>query len=150
MTLRGLTLHQPWASLIAQRDKRYETRSWRPPQGVTHLAIHAGKHVERSVLKSHAFQSALGASPFLPTGSILCIAKIVDVIETDGLVPFDRRRLGCYEGAFGNFAKGRFAWKLEVVLQCVPPIVHRGAQRLWKLEPAIERALTVELEGRAA
>ncbi len=45
--MRALTLHQPWASLIALGVKTIETRSWstsyRGP-----LAIHAGKSVKRN------------------------------------------------------------------------------------------------------
>ena len=40
--MKALTLHQPWATLVAVGEKRIETRSWstdyRGP-----LAIHAGK-----------------------------------------------------------------------------------------------------------
>lgn len=40
--MKCLTLHQPWASLVATGVKRIETRSWRTDyQGP--LAIHAGK-----------------------------------------------------------------------------------------------------------
>jgi hypothetical protein len=43
--MKALTLHQPWATLIALGAKQYETRSWgtdyRGP-----LAIHAGKNTE--------------------------------------------------------------------------------------------------------
>ena len=45
--MKALTLHQPWASLIAVGAKKIETRPWstkyRGP-----LAIHAGKHRPRS------------------------------------------------------------------------------------------------------
>ena len=40
--MRGLTLHQPWASLVAEGRKEYETRSWSTLfTGL--VAIHAGK-----------------------------------------------------------------------------------------------------------
>lgn len=40
-----LSLHQPWASLIAIGAKRYETRSWPAPRALTgrRIAIHAAK-----------------------------------------------------------------------------------------------------------
>ena len=45
----AITLHQPWASLIALGIKTVETRSWLAPErllGQT-VAIHAGKRVVR-------------------------------------------------------------------------------------------------------
>lgn len=43
--MKALTLHQPWASLIALGVKTIETRSWRAPQALIgqRIAIHAGK-----------------------------------------------------------------------------------------------------------
>lgn len=46
--MKALTLHQPWASLIAVGAKKIETRDWRPPVTIrpgTRFAIHAGKQV---------------------------------------------------------------------------------------------------------
>ena len=43
--LKAISLHEPWASLIASGHKTLETRSWRPPKllvGCT-IAIHAAK-----------------------------------------------------------------------------------------------------------
>lgn len=43
--MKALTLHQPWASLVACGRKKHETRSWPPPSTSigTEIAIHAGK-----------------------------------------------------------------------------------------------------------
>ena len=40
-----ITLWQPWASLIADGVKQYETRSWKPPWHLVgkRIAIHAAK-----------------------------------------------------------------------------------------------------------
>lgn len=48
--MRALTLHQPWASLIAVGAKSIETRSWRTNYRGP-LAIHAGKRVPSSSLR---------------------------------------------------------------------------------------------------
>ena len=42
--MKALTLHEPWASLIAKGTKTIETRGWRPPPGLIgqRIAIHAG------------------------------------------------------------------------------------------------------------
>jgi hypothetical protein len=43
--VKALTLHQPWASLVALGVKTIETRSWAAPRSLVgqHIAIHAGK-----------------------------------------------------------------------------------------------------------
>ena len=45
--MRAITLHQPWASLIAHGVKGIETRSWPPPRSLVdqRIAIHAGKRI---------------------------------------------------------------------------------------------------------
>lgn len=135
----GLTLLQPWATLVAIQEKRYETRSWAPPRGVTRIALHSAKRVSekpappnRSVF-SHVLQDHV-----IPLGCILGVFDIVDVIQTNG----SSLRYGArYEFEFGDYTPGRFAWRLKPVLICVPPIYCNGFQKLWKLQPEIERAL---------
>ncbi|MCY4560236.1 MAG: ASCH domain-containing protein [Chloroflexi bacterium] len=60
----AITLHQPWASLIALGLKTVETRSWPAPArlvGQT-VAVHAGKRVVRgpSVLVERELQARWG------------------------------------------------------------------------------------------
>ena len=43
--MKALSLHQPWAWLVATGQKHYETRSWGTPYRGP-LAIHAGKEQE--------------------------------------------------------------------------------------------------------
>lgn len=49
--MKALSLHQPWATLIAAGAKVYETRSWPPPRGLIGqpLAIHAAKKVDKEL-----------------------------------------------------------------------------------------------------
>ena len=43
--MKAITLHQPWASLVAVGAKTVETRSWKPPCIGERIAIQAGKNV---------------------------------------------------------------------------------------------------------
>ena len=47
LTVKAMSLHQPWASLIAAGVKNVETRSRPPPQSLIgqRIAIHAAKKV---------------------------------------------------------------------------------------------------------
>ena len=80
--MKAITLHQPYASLIATHRKRYETRSWPPPAGMINqrIGIHAGKRKSRDVQETiqyfhgphaavtftgeHEIRSAVGCESF--------------------------------------------------------------------------------------
>ena len=50
--MKAITLHQPYASLIVDRQKhRFETRSWAPPLSIIGqwIAIHAARTFTRQV-----------------------------------------------------------------------------------------------------
>lgn len=112
-TIKAITLWQPWATLIALGLKKYETRSWltyyRGP-----LVIHAANRkmtpAERSLLeriKSIPTVSDLPNPEDFPLGAIVATAKLVDCIPAGEFIP------DLLEKQVGNFAHGRFAWKLE-------------------------------------
>ena len=116
--MKALTVRQPWASLIAERRKRYETRSW-----LTHyrglLAIHAGKNA------SEIPNDYIGQ---FPLGAIVAIAEIVQCHRAEDI----RDYLSREELEVGDFSSGRFAWELRNVRPIVPPIPARGYQGLWE------------------
>lgn len=103
--MRCITLHQPWASLVALGAKRVETRSWKTSYRGP-LAIHAAKGFPpyaRETVYTEPFQSILKAAglikvgvlldkqgclslafeSWLPHGAILCTCNLVDCVPTD-------------------------------------------------------------------
>lgn len=105
--MKALTLHQPWASLVACGAKSIETRSWstsyRGP-----LAIHAGKSTEAyrpdcedssgrpyvmhlvdlsRALRSQGFDSSAMHGPL---GAVVATCRLVDVVPTDTMAGFAR------------------------------------------------------------
>lgn len=56
--MKALSLHQPWASLIAEGVKTIETRSWRAPQSMVgqRFAVHAAKRMP----EPRVFDEAVG------------------------------------------------------------------------------------------
>lgn len=143
-----LSLHQPWASLIAIGAKRIETRSWsttyRGP-----LAIHAAKagygmsfgSMEALALDAAGYEGMKVTR--LPQGGIVAVVDLVDVLPMVAT--------GCLAGvfddypeldtpterAFGNFAPGRWAWVLENVRRIHPAIPLRGRQGLFYVDSSI-------------
>ena len=138
--MKALTLHQPWASLIADGRKAIETRSWPPPRGLIgdRIAIHAGKRVDVPLSEKWF------PGDTVPLGAIICTARIDDFAHVEkrgaqwqtlawwyGRREFDRVPID----EFGDFSLGRFLWKLAAV-QAVSPVVHvSGRQRLWDWVP---------------
>lgn len=143
-TIRGLTLWQPWATLVAIGAKRYETRSWKPPKRVTRIALHAAKRISEAPgpRDRELFHRVL-RDRVIPLGCILGIFDIVDVIETDGTRPPGGAE---YERTFGDYTPGRYAWRLEPVLICQPPIYCKGGQRFWWLPESIHMAIDQAVE----
>lgn len=154
--IRGLSLTQPWATLMAIGAKRIETRSW-PTHRRGLLAIHAAKGFPRDAIAlchEEPFESVLKAAGIrvpadLPRGAIVAVANLHQVGRIF-------RRLGTGEVyvtgqdlpvtgdelAFGDYTPGRFGWLLEDVRALPEPIPCRGALGLWEL-PA-EVAVQIE------
>lgn len=137
--MKGITLWQPWASLIAIGAKCYETRAWTTPyRGL--VAIHASKTTPgvcwnlrwqepfRSVLQDAGLQSRSD----LPCGAILAVAELVDIASTKLI----RDRLSDQERAFGDYRDGRKAWRLERIRRLDTPVRCSGAMGLWTVPAA--------------
>jgi activating signal cointegrator 1 len=74
--MRGLTICQPFASLIAVGQKRVENRKWETPYRGP-LAIHAGK--SRSWLKFWKDEIPAG----MLFGHVIATAKIIDCVPIE-------------------------------------------------------------------
>lgn len=146
--MKALTIWQPYASLIAIKAKRYETRSW-PTKYRGPLAIHAAAKNPAEVFKIldtdifELIEKALEPEgdknisrlrvKCLPTGKLIATARLTDCI----LITEDfAASVSPEERAFGDWTPGRYAWKLEEVeiLASFPDI--KGKQGLWNFEPA--------------
>lgn len=137
--MKAITIHQPWATLIALGEKKFETRSWatkyRGP-----IAIHAGKEINHDMVmllgKDHP--SIWHKISPLQTGCIVAIAELVDcpwvVVEypTQSIL-FNGDTVEGNELMFGDFSQGRYAWELANVRQ-IEPIPAKGQQRIWNWE----------------
>lgn len=147
--MKALTIWQPWAQLIANGAKSYETRSWPAPRTLIgqRIAIHAAKRWDREL---HAtcledpFRSALlgFSSPSdLPRGAVLATARLLECSPTEAISPSRAERL------FGDWTPGRFAWLLVDVEVLKKPVPARGAQGLWDYQPSGARPGQTFLPG---
>ncbi|MCL6458319.1 MAG: ASCH domain-containing protein [Gorillibacterium sp.] len=137
--MKAITIHQPWATLVAIKVKENETRGWATKhRGKT--AIHAGKKVEREACMREPIRSILAAYGYtaenLPTGAVVAIVNLADcqqVIDDNGesAVLRNQQIISRHEYAFGDFSEGRYAWKMSEVEQLSEPIPAKGQQGLW-------------------
>lgn len=132
--MMALTLHEPWATLIALGHKTIETRSW-PTRYRGPIAIHAGKNEKFVREWEYLWYDANDGIPGLappppaswPFGQIVAVADLIACLPAETMKPSAKDR------AFGNFSPGRWGWQLANVRQVLPGIPARGFQMLWEL-----------------
>lgn len=144
--LRGLTLTQPWASLVALGHKQVETRSWSTKyRGL--VAIHAAKGMPRAAQEFASTERALGRLPSsIPVAAIVAVARIDTVVLTEEAV----WEVSGLERYLGNYEFGRYAWMLRDVRALPDPIPCRGALSLWTVPPDVQLSIAAALDRRAA
>lgn len=144
--MRGLSLTQPWASLVALGEKAIETRSWAPSYR-GEILIHAAKGFPgdcRRLCWRDPFATALINGGFntaddLPRGAIVAVANLVRIAPTESfdspiLLPF---HIAERERAFGDFSAGRYGWVLHDVRRLPSAIPCKGALGLWTVPQVV-------------
>ncbi|MCF3627470.1 ASCH domain-containing protein [Planktothrix agardhii 1801] len=134
--MQGLTIQEPWASLLVKGKKQYETRDWqRNYRGL--LAIHAGKQsvpVEDYPLGLSEILDDLGISQTdlnNNKGKIIAIATLKDIhLMTDKFIN-EQTEL---ERLTGFWEPGLYAWELTNIKPLSEPIPARGLPGLWLIE----------------
>jgi activating signal cointegrator 1 len=163
--LKSLTLHEPWSSLLANTDKRVETRDWCPSYRGP-VAIHSAK----GGLTQNELYTICGTEPFrsvlmtagiikpgmghaelyraFPRGQVIAVGILFDCLpaEADICTPgvfddypeLDTPR----ERAFGNYAPGRFAFAFTDVVRLKTTVPFKSRQgQLIELDRTAELAV---------
>lgn len=144
--MKAISLHQPYASLIAAGLKKVETRSW-PTTHRGWLAIHAAKAwriEQRAAMRRIAeMQPRLFGELFdpheMPLGAIVAVARLVDCRRMDEAWILEQREI---ELDVGGWEVGRYGWVLEDVRPVRPAVALCGRQGLFEVDP---RALPYEV-----
>lgn len=116
--LRGLTIKQPWAWLIAQGHKTIENRTWSTAHRGP-LVIVAGRKTDPEGLKL-ASRLEIELDQELPTG-LVCVVDLVDVRPVSDLTPEERR---------DPVASGPYCWTLKRPRLLKAPVLDPGNVRL--------------------
>lgn len=164
--MKAITIKQPWATLIALGEKKFETRSWQTKYRGP-IAIHAAKSVDKvacedEVIKNTLAKHGIHSHKDLPTGVVLATAELVNCwrmvyhpgtdvdiaknIPIGGELDVPRKHPDFHkyieptekELAFGHWEPGRYAWELDNVKQLDEPIPVKGQLSLWNWEGEIK------------
>lgn len=145
-SIRGLTLTQPWASLVALGHKTCETRSWFTYYRCD-LAIHAAKTFppDAQLFARRCYRDGLlkVGPDELPRGAILCVVRLTCCESTH--ITRARPDFTDQERQLGNFDDGRWAWwlqnlrKLSIMQEC------KGSLGLWALPDFTRRRIELDL-----
>jgi len=137
---KALTIHQPWATLVAQGIKTIETRSW-PTKYRGPILIHSSNQPPNKtkgaapLLKKYIFNE-------LPTGQLLAFTTILSCVQIEHLnaflnnhYPYTLPNLTEKEQELGFYQPDRFAWILSQPTPLHNPIPTKGALSLWHYYP---------------
>lgn len=146
--MKVISLHQPWASLIAAGRKVHETRHWRAPHNLIgeRIAIHAAKRaIPRDIAPElHALcmdEFGCGYDHTLPFGALVCVATLASCKRmTEAQPASDDDRVA------GHWSPERFAFRLIDVTPITPPIPYLGRQG-WFDAPLEPEAGSYVLKG---
>lgn len=127
--IRALTLHQPWATAIANGPKRIENRKWKPPEWLIgeRIWIHAGKHYDES---AEDFMRDLW--PDMPPRDLFQRGAIVGSARVDSFVMATPIHIG------REWFVGPVGWVLKDVRPLTEPVEARGFQGLWTPTKGVE------------
>lgn len=142
MIFPAISLHQPWASASMTHLKGHETRSWPAPTRLIgqRIAIHAAKRpIPRDLDDRVAakMEEVFGAEwrESLPRGAIVGTALLLRSTHMDETSPVDPNDL-----LFGDWAEGRWAWRLLAKKPLARPIPCIGRQGWFTVDIPAEQA----------
>ncbi len=150
--MRGLSLTQPWATLVANGSKKVETRSWSTNYRGW-LAIQAAKKYPLGFRELRAYHDAFHAALLndpepLPTSKIVALVRLIDCIPTErvlrgAILPLMEHRVDpdSSEFKFGDYSPNRFAWMLGDLVRLKIPIECKGALGLFSVPQMVIETL---------
>jgi hypothetical protein len=156
--MKVISIWQPFASLIVEGCKIFETRGWPAPASVigTRIGIAATKnivpgqrsHCEDEDFKRFYARTGLPDWKELPRGVLLGTVKIDSVeLMTEELM----EDVSAEEQSYGWWEPGNFAWRLTERHKFLEPIPIRGMQGLFEWKgtlPDVERVYEAQEESQ--
>lgn len=149
--MKAISLHQPWASLLAAGRKAHETRHWPAPQGMIGqpLIIHAAKKPVGRALHDdlHALcMDEFGCSyhKALPLGALVCVGVLTYSKRMTDVAPRDDD-----DRVAGGWSPERYAWRIDQVRELDAAIPYIGRQGFFDVPMAFDGATLIEQRSAA-
>lgn len=130
--IKVLSIIEPWATLIKEKKKYIETRTWKTSYR-GELFIHASK--KKININDEHITDLLDLIPNVEMGygKIICRCKLVDCIYIDENFKEEISK-NKQEYLCGDFNIGRYAWILEEVVPLEKPIEAKGQLNIWNYD----------------
>ncbi len=127
--MKVLTIKEPFATLIKNKIKYIETRSWKTNYR-GELYIQAGVAKVRKDVRERKELSKLYKEDDLQFGYIICKCNLVDCIYmTEEFIKQEKEK-NIDNFIAGHYEVGRYAWVLEDI-ESITPIKVKGQLGIW-------------------
>jgi len=126
--MKALSIIEPWATLIKEKQKYIETRSWKTNYR-GEIFIHASlKKINKN---DEHIQELLKLIPNLEMnyGHIICKANLIDCVYMDEKY-INKIKENKKEYLCGDYQVGRYAWVLDNI-EPLEPIKIKGNLGIW-------------------
>lgn len=127
--MKVLSIKEPWATLIRNKDKYIETRSWKTNYR-GELYIHASlSKISKETKERKELMEIVGKSS-MSYGRIICKCNLVDCkyMDEDFLKEIKKNKK---EYVCGEYKLGRYAWILKDIKKINPSIEAKGKLNIW-------------------
>ena len=130
--MKVISLTEPFATLIKEKKKKIETRSWKTSYR-GELYIHASStRVPKEWKENKELMNLVQEE--LTFGKIICKCNLGDCSERTEKWIDKRKKEQPEEYARGIYEKGRYAWVLEKIEPLEEPITVKGHLGIWNYE----------------
>lgn len=131
--MKVLSLTEPCATLIKEKKKLIETRSWKTTYR-GELYIHASStKIPKEWRENIEFMSLVENIP-LNYGKIICKCKLDDCIYMTEEYVENMQKHNHQEYICGKYEVGRYAWVLKDIEPLAVPIEAKGHLGIWNYE----------------
>ena len=128
--MKVLSLTEPYATLIMNKKKLIETRSWKTNYR-GELYIHASlTKMSKLTLNNRELQDLVENEP-LNFGNIICKCNLVDCVYMTADFIQKMKNENYQEYICGEYKEGRYAWILEDIEVLDKPIKVKGHLGIW-------------------
>ena len=130
--MKVLSLKEPYATLIKEKKKLVETRSWNTKyRGELYIHVSSSK-IDKVDLNNRELMNLVNDD--LSFGYIICKCNLIDTIKMTKEYVHNMKKNNPQEYLCGDYQEGRYAWILEDIKVLDKPIKAKGKLGIWKFE----------------